>query len=128
VGGAGNDTLNGGTGNDTYRFTNAGDGIDVIGGNFTIGNPASNANADKLDLRDVLGGVPGLAAAVQADNAGVVGTYVLLTVSSGVATLAVDVDGAGAGGVQTLATFNVGGSINTANILTTLLSNNQIIV
>ncbi len=125
-----NNVLNGGSGNDTYRFTDLGEGMggNSIGGNFTIGNPASDANADTLDVHDLLGGVAGLAAAVSADDAATVGLYIQFDVSGTTATLQVDTDGAGADSAQDLATFTVPDGTTSASLLATLLNNNQIAV
>jgi Ca2+-binding RTX toxin-like protein len=53
IGGAGDDTLTGAGGRDIfdYGFKNAGN--DIIN-DFTVGNIGMNANADIIDLRDLL--------------------------------------------------------------------------
>jgi Ca2+-binding RTX toxin-like protein len=99
VGGAGSDILLGGVGNDTFRWTSTSEGMDQLNdfalGNLDPGNGAVNANADVLDLSDVLGGNATLVAAVNADDSATVDDYISFTVVGTTATLRVDADGVG---------------------------------
>jgi Ca2+-binding RTX toxin-like protein len=125
IGGGGHDLLTGGSGNDTFKFSGTPDAnsSDTIT-DFTIGNPASNANADVLDLHDVLGGIPAAVNAVNADNAATVGQYIHFTVVGTTATMLVDTAGGSAG--QAVAQFTVTSGTDPNTLLTTLLANNQI--
>jgi Ca2+-binding RTX toxin-like protein len=125
IGGQGNDILTGGTGNDVFKFESITDGTDSIT-DFTIGNPAGNANADVLNLQDVLGGNATVVAAVNADNAATVGQYIHFSVSGTTATLLVDTAGTSAG--VPLATFSVPAGTTDSGLLNQLLANNQIVV
>src|SRR4029450_2991557 len=107
IGGAGNDILVGGLGNDTFRGTNTTerqDSLDFTLGNLDPANGAVNANADVLDLSDVLGGNATLVAAVNADDSATVDDYISFTVVGTTATLRVDTDGVGGAGPVSLAT------------------------
>ena len=137
VGGQGNDILTGGAGHDTFKWANTSEGNDQIT-DFTVGNIASVANADVLNLTDVFAGNPALAAlqaAIASDTTGTVGQYISFQLSglngdgTKTATLQVDTDGSGGAAAVTLATFAVAGSTADANtLLTQLLTNNQIVV
>ncbi len=83
-GGAGNDTLTGGLGSDSFVRVSAGDGRDTIT-DFTLG-----AGGDKLDIGDVLVGYDA------GDNAA---EFVQLVVSNGNTIVRIDTNGA-AGGAQ----------------------------
>jgi len=72
------------------------------------------------------GGVSGLAAAVAADNAGIVDDYLHFNVSGTTATLFVDTAGTGAG--QATATFGVTLGTTESSLLSELLTNNQVVV
>ena len=130
IGGTGIDTLVGGLGNDTFKWTTAGEGKDVISdftlGNLDPGNGALNADADVLDLSDVLGGIAPLVAAVNADNSGTVDDYISFTVVGTTATLRVDSDGLGGAGPVDLASFSVVSGTTASSLLNDLLANNQI--
>ena len=93
IGGAGNDILVGGAGNDTFRWANTSEGMDSLNftlGNLDPGNGALSANADVLDLSDVLGGVGALVTAVNADDSATVDDYISFAVAGTTATLRVD--------------------------------------
>jgi Domain of unknown function (DUF5801)/RTX calcium-binding nonapeptide repeat (4 copies)/Cadherin-like domain len=136
IGGEGNDILTGNAGNDTFKFT----GTQSLGNkdtitDFTIGNPASNANADVLNLQDVLGGVPAAVTAINGDVVANANDFITFTFAgsgaSQTATMFVDTSGAGGapGTGAPVATFTVGaGSFTSDGLLTTLLTNNQIVV
>lgn len=132
VGGAGNDILVGGLGNDLFKWMDTSEGTDSLtdftSGNLDPGNGAVNADADVLDLGDVLGGNATLVAAVDADDSAAVADYIGFSVVGTTATLSVDPDGAGGSGPVSLATFAVASGTTASSLLSELLANNQIVV
>ena len=130
IGGTGTDTLTGGIGNDTFKWTTTGDGVDSLA-DFTLGNldpqnGALSANADVLDLSDVLGGNPTVVNAVNADNAATVDDYISFTVVGTTATLFADTDGLGGAAPVSLATFAVVSGTTASSLLNDILANNQL--
>ena len=130
IGGTGNDILTGGIGNDTFKWTTTGEGVDSLA-DFTLGNldpengPLS-ANADVLDLSDLLGGNPTVVNAVNADNAATVDDYISFTVVGTTATLFADTDGLGGAAPVSLATFAVVSGTTASSLLNDILANNQL--
>jgi Ca2+-binding RTX toxin-like protein len=130
IGGPGNDILTGGDGNDVFKFTSTTDGKDVIT-DFTIGafdkkGGALTANADVLDLSDLLDANKALGKAVSGDDSAAVSHFIHFTISGATATLFVDTSGHDAG--QALASFTVASGTTANGLLDTLLHNNQIVV
>ncbi|WP_182418044.1 Ig-like domain-containing protein [Bartonella sp. HY038] len=147
--GNGNNVLNGRGGNDTFTLTGTGhttllyeniDNADATAGNgqdvvnqFTLGNYVTNANADRIDLADILIGyvrdadgpahfdANGTAKIDVGDN---IGDYLRVVQDGGNAVLYVDRDGTG-GTFQSTALLTLN---NTTTDLATLLANGQIVV
>ena len=124
--------MTGGAGNDTFKWTTSGEGVDSLA-DFTLGNldPLNgpvNANADVLDLSDVLGGNSTLVNAVNSDNSAIVDDYISFTVVGTTATLRVDTDGVGGVAAVSLATFAVASGTAASSLLSDLLVNNQLLV
>jgi Ca2+-binding RTX toxin-like protein len=124
VGGSGADTMTGAGGSDIYRFLNSdASAVDTLD-DFAVAPTGSGG--DVLDLADILSGVPGLAVAVAADNAGIVDDYLHFDVSGTTAIMFVDAAGTSAG--QATATFDVTLGTTDSSLLSDLLTNNQIVV
>ena len=95
-------------------------------GNLDPANGALSANADVLDLSDVLGGNPTVVNAVNADNAATVDDYMSFTVVGTTATLFADTDGLGGATPVSLATFAVVSGTTASSLLNDILANNQL--
>lgn len=123
-GAQGNDNLKGGSGQDTavYKLIKAsdntgGNGTDIWS-DFTVGKTASNANADKIDVSDLLIGYEGNGSLSSLSS------YLSLSTSNGNTTLSIDRDGAGSA-------FSSTALLTLSNVqvdLATLLNNQQIVV
>ncbi|EOR05688.1 calcium-binding protein [Acinetobacter genomosp. 15BJ] len=133
LGGNGHDVLNGGAGSDQYTGGAGADTViyqllvitDALGGNgsdswsdFTIGNTATNANADKIDIGDLLVDYTGNYTSANLDS-------FLKTVVNGSNTqLYIDRDGSGSTfSSSLLLTLN-----NTNTSLVDLINNQQIVI
>ena len=116
TGGTGNDVLTGGVGNDTYKYNAANEGADTING-FIVGNPSSNANADVLDISELLAGAGISQATFLASPA----AYLQVT-PSGNTTISFDSDGGGSVSSPVLLVTLQGVNVD----LATLLTNNEI--
>jgi Ca2+-binding RTX toxin-like protein len=100
VGGNGDDILTGGTGSDTFVFAYGG-GTDQIT-DFKVGNPSLDANADILQLSDVLAGVHEVIPGVPTDLAAAKTGGFLISVADGLNTnIILDTNGSADGGTQT---------------------------
>ena len=133
LGGNGHDALNGGAGSDQYTGGAGADTViyqllvttDALGGNgsdswsdFTIGNTATNINADKIDIGDLLVDYTGNYTSANLDS-------FLKTVVNGSNTqLYIDRDGSGSTfSSSLLLTLN-----NTNTSLADLINNQQIVI
>jgi len=123
VGGAGTDTLTGGDGVDRFVMTN-GDGPDIIT-DFTLGNlnPANgavSANADILDISDVLAGAEITAAEFAASP----GSFITFVQSGANTNVVLDLDGVAGGTTHVVATLQ--NTTATNFDINTLIGNGQI--
>ena len=144
---AANNTLRGGAGNDVFYLTNGGNDTlvykalntaDATGGNghdsvygFTVGNTLTNANADLLDLSDLLSGYKGSVSlltdqgTVKLDAASQgLQDYLKVDVVGNDTVISVDRDGAG----SQLTSSAVVTLVNVQTDLLTLLQNHQILI
>jgi T1SS-143 domain-containing protein len=115
-GSAANETMTGGGGNDIFDFNSMTDAADVVT-DFHIGNTLSDANADVLDISEILP-----AATEGATSAGTLSGYVTLQEVGGNTVVQVDADGGG-NTFQTLVTLNG----VTGVTLQMLLDNHQLV-
>ncbi|SHA15745.1 Chitinase [Bathymodiolus thermophilus thioautotrophic gill symbiont] len=116
VGGAGNDTLIGEGGRDTfdYGFENAGN--DLIG-DFTVGDINTNADADIVDLKDLLIGY---------ESTSNLSDFITAT-ADGVSTkLTIDHDGAGE--LNSPVTIILGNIAYRANLLDDMVANGNLVL
>jgi len=123
VGGAGTDTLTGGSGVDRFVMTN-GDGPDIIT-DFTLGNlnpvnGAVSANADILDISDVLAG----AEITAAEFASSPGSFITFVQSGSDTNVVLDLDGVAGGTTHVVATLQ--NTTATNFDINTLIGNGQI--
>jgi Ca2+-binding RTX toxin-like protein len=123
VGGAGIDTLTGGSGVDRFVMTN-GDGPDIIT-DFTLGNlnpvnGAVSANADILDISDVLAG----AEITAAEFALSPGSFITFVQSGSDTNVVLDLDGVAGGTTHVVATLQ--NTTATNFDINTLIGNGQI--
>jgi len=123
VGGAGTDTLIGGSGVDRFVMTN-GDGPDIIT-DFTLGNlnpvnGAVSANADILDISDVLAG----AEITAAEFASSPGSFITFVQSGSDTNVVLDLDGVAGGATHVVATLQ--NTTATNFDINTLIGNGQI--
>jgi len=123
VGGAGTDTLTGGSGVDRFVMTN-GDGPDIIT-DFTLGNlnpvnGAVSANADILDISDVLAGAEITAAQFAASP----GSFITFVQSGANTNVVLDLDGVAGGTTHVVATLQ--NTTATNFDINTLIGNGQI--
>lgn len=123
-GGAGNDTLTGGTGSDTALYNlliasdkTGGNGMDVWT-DFKVGNTATDPNADKIDISDLLINYTG------GETVNSILDYLSLSVNGNNSVLSIDRDGTQ--GLYSSSVFLTLNNINTS--LNTLWDNNQLIV
>ncbi|CAB5503515.1 BspA family leucine-rich repeat surface protein, partial [Bathymodiolus thermophilus thioautotrophic gill symbiont] len=116
VGGAGDDTLTGGNGNDTfdYGFKNAGN--DTIT-DFTVGNIRTNANADTIDLSDLLIGCKSTSYLSDFITATAAGTGTKLTINYG-----------GTEALNALVTITLSNVAYNANLLNNMAANGNLIL
>ena len=116
IGGAGDDTLTGAGGRDIfdYGFKNAGN--DIIN-DFTVGNIKTNANADIIDLRDLLVGYSATSNFSDFVTAAAEGTGTKLTI---------DHDGTGAS--SNLVTIILKNVTYTTSLLTNLYGNGNLVL
>ncbi|TDV23819.1 putative secreted protein (type I secretion substrate), partial [Paraburkholderia caballeronis] len=144
---AANNTFQGGAGNDVFYLTNGGNdtlvykalnNADATGGNghdsvygFTVGNTLTNANADLLDLSDLLSGYKGSVSlltdqgTVKLDAASQgLQDYLKVDVVGNDTVISVDRDGAG----SQLTSSAVVTLVNVQTDLLTLLQNHQILI
>ncbi|MGE5471159.1 MAG: retention module-containing protein [Bacteroidota bacterium] len=131
IGGVGNDTMSGGDGHDTFLFGADSftlPGNDVIT-NFTIGDVATNANADILKISDVLTGAHAANAAIPDNLTDALsgGFLSVQTVDSTTARVVLDLDGTGgSSSAVTIVTLQNVPVADHAALLTTLLGNHEL--
>ncbi len=121
MGGAGNDTLTGGGGADTFKLGYA-SGSDSIA-DFKVGVPGIDADADILQISDLLVGAHGASAAVPIDPAGAIAGGYLFAQDDGTGHTQIVLDVEGTGGAD--GTFTTVVTLTnvayTTDILTTLM-------
>ncbi|OJA03529.1 BspA family leucine-rich repeat surface protein, partial [Bathymodiolus thermophilus thioautotrophic gill symbiont] len=116
VGGAGNDTLIGEGGRDTfdYGFENAGN--DLIG-DFTVGDINTNADADIVDLKDLLIGY---------ESTSNLSDFITATADGASTKLTIDHDGAGE--LNSPVTIILGNIAYRANLLDDMIANGNLVL
>ena len=133
TGGLGDDILTGGNGHDTFdfnadSFSNA--AADRIT-DFKIGNFATDANADVLDIGDLLTGAHASNSAIPTDiGAAISGGFLRVeAVDATTARIVLDTDGTASSSgasVPVVTLANLTGGFDAATLLTTLLNNDQL--
>ena len=118
AGGTGIDTLRGDGGSDTFKF-GYNQGTDEIV-DFTLGNPSDTADADILQISDVLIGAHSADPSVPLDLAGAIAGGYLYAVEhfGGGTDIVLDTNAGGGGGQSIIVTLNTAFS---SDILSTLL-------